>query len=107
MQLSKSMAAEWAAHGVRVNSLSPGYTRTEMADAPRTREAQPIWNRDTPLGRMAEVEELQGAAVFLALRRLVLRHRPRPDRGWRLHRLVTPPAFVPPAPAGRTRAWGI
>ena len=66
MQLSKSMAAEWAPHGVRVNSLSPGYTRTEMADAPRTREAQPIWNRDTPLGRMAEVEELQGAAVFLA-----------------------------------------
>ena len=66
VQLTKSMAAEWAAHGVRVNSLSPGYTRTEMADAPRTREAQPIWNRDTPLGRMAEVEELQGAAVFLA-----------------------------------------
>ena len=66
VQLTKSMAAEWAAHGVRVNSLSPGYTRTEMADAPRTREAQPIWKRDTPLGRMAEVEELQGAAVFLA-----------------------------------------
>ncbi len=66
VQLSKSMAAEWAPHGVRVNSLSPGYTRTEMADAPRTREAQPIWNRDTPLGRMAEVDELQGAAVFLA-----------------------------------------
>ena len=66
VQLSKSLAAEWAPHGVRVNSLSPGYTRTEMADAPRTREAQPIWNRDTPLGRMAEVEELQGAAVFLA-----------------------------------------
>ena len=34
VQLSKSMAAEWASHGVRVNSLSPGYTRTEMADAP-------------------------------------------------------------------------
>ena len=66
VQLSRSLAAEWAPHGVRVNSLSPGYTRTEMADAPRTREAQPIWNRDTPLSRMAEVEELQGAAVFLA-----------------------------------------
>ena len=65
-----SSASRWppsgAAQGVRVNSLSPGYTRTEMADAPRTREAQPIWNRDTPLGRMCEVEELQGAAVFLA-----------------------------------------
>jgi len=66
VQLSKSLAAEWAPHGVRVNSLSPGYTLTEMADAPRTREAQPIWNRDTPLGRMAEVQEMQGAAVFLA-----------------------------------------
>jgi NAD(P)-dependent dehydrogenase (short-subunit alcohol dehydrogenase family) len=66
VQLTKSLAAEWAPLGVRVNTLSPGYTRTEMADAPRTREAQPIWTRDTPMGRMAEVDELQGAAVFLA-----------------------------------------
>ena len=66
VQLTKSLAAEWASSGVRVNSLSPGYTRTEMADAPRTREAQPIWTRDTPMGRMAEVDELRGPAVFLA-----------------------------------------
>ena len=43
-----------------------GYTRTEMADAPRTREAQRSGSGTPPLGRMAEVEELQGAAVFLA-----------------------------------------
>lgn len=66
VQLTKSLAAEWAPQGIRVNSISPGYTRTEMADAPRTREAQPIWLRDTPLAAMAGVEDLQGAAVYLA-----------------------------------------
>ena len=48
-----------------------------------------------------------GRSRVPGLRRLVVRHRPRPDRGWRLHRLVTPPDFALPAPAGRTRAWGI
>ena len=107
VQLSKSMAAEWASHGVRVNSLSPGYTRTEMADAPRTREAQPIWNRDTPAGPDGRGGGTAGRRGVPGLRRRVVRHRPRPDRGWRLHRLVAPPAFALPVPAGRTRAWGI
>ncbi len=66
VHLTKSLAAEWAPHGIRVNTISPGYTRTEMADTPRTQEAQPIWVRDTPMGRMAEVGDLQGAAVYLA-----------------------------------------
>ncbi len=66
VQLTRSLAVEWAPHGIRVNSVSPGYTRTEMADAPHTRAAWPIWLRDTPLGRMAEVDDIQGAVIFLA-----------------------------------------
>ena len=49
-----------------MNSISPGYTRTEMADAPEKRAAHSIWTRDTPLGRMAEVDDMQGALIFLA-----------------------------------------
>jgi len=66
VQMTKSLAAEWAPLGIYVNSISPGYTRTVLADAPRTREAQPIWLRDTPLARMADVDDMQGACVFLA-----------------------------------------
>lgn len=66
VHMTRSLAAEWAPHGIYVNSLSPGYTRTEMADAPEKRQAHSIWVRDTPLGRMAEVEDMQGALIFLA-----------------------------------------
>ena len=66
IHLTKSMAAEWAADGIYVNSISPGYIRTDMADSPRIAKMHPIWLRDTPLGRLGEVEDLQGALIFLA-----------------------------------------
>ncbi len=66
VHMTRSLAAEWAPHGIYVNSISPGYTRTEMADAPEKRAAHSIWTRDTPLGRMAEVDDMQGALIFLA-----------------------------------------
>ncbi|MCY4113411.1 MAG: SDR family oxidoreductase [Chloroflexi bacterium] len=66
VHLTRALAAEWAEHGVRVNAVSPGYTRTEMVNAPHMIPARPIWTRDTPMGRMAEIEEIQGAVVFLA-----------------------------------------
>jgi NAD(P)-dependent dehydrogenase (short-subunit alcohol dehydrogenase family) len=70
IHLTKSLAAEWAPRGVRVNCISPGYTRTQLvADLIRSPEVAPFaetWLQRTPMGRMAEVTDLQGAAVFLA-----------------------------------------
>ncbi|RYF75741.1 MAG: SDR family oxidoreductase [Comamonadaceae bacterium] len=68
MQMSKSLAMEWADRGVRVNSISPGYTATPMNLRPEVAEQVKVFERDTPLGRMATVDELVGPAVFLASR---------------------------------------
>lgn len=64
MQLSKSLAIEWAPHGVRVNSISPGYTRTELVDMAAHMFAQ--WESLTPMGRMCTPDELVGAMIYLA-----------------------------------------
>jgi NAD(P)-dependent dehydrogenase (short-subunit alcohol dehydrogenase family) len=64
-QLTKSLAAEWAPFGVRVNALAPGYVKTEMApvDDP---EFKPLWVDDPPMGRYALPEEMGPSVVFLA-----------------------------------------
>jgi NAD(P)-dependent dehydrogenase (short-subunit alcohol dehydrogenase family) len=62
--LTKCLAVEWAPHGVRVNSLSPGYTRTEMTMM--AEKLVPQWEALTPMGRMAKPEELVGAVIYLA-----------------------------------------
>jgi NAD(P)-dependent dehydrogenase (short-subunit alcohol dehydrogenase family) len=64
-QLTKSLAAEWAPHGVRVNALAPGYTKTEMAAVDRP-EFRARWIEDAPMQRYAMPEELGPALVFLA-----------------------------------------
>ncbi len=70
LHLTRTLAAEWAPRGVRVNSISPGYTRTKLvADllaTPAGKSMMPKWMGLTPMGRMAEVEDLQGAVVYLA-----------------------------------------
>lgn len=68
IHLSKSLAMEWSDRGIRVNSISPGYTATPMNTRPEVAEQVKIFERDTPLGRMATVDELVGPAVFLASR---------------------------------------
>lgn len=68
IHLSKSLAMEWSASGIRVNTISPGYTATPMNTRPEVADQVKIFERDTPLGRMASVDEMVGPAVFLVSR---------------------------------------
>jgi NAD(P)-dependent dehydrogenase (short-subunit alcohol dehydrogenase family) len=68
IHMSKSLAMEWSTSGVRVNTISPGYTATPMNLRPEVAEQVKLFERDTPLGRMATVDEMVGPAVFLASR---------------------------------------
>lgn len=65
IHLSKSLAAEWATRGVRVNSLSPGYTMTPMNTRPEVAAQVAQFASETPLQRTAQPEEMAGPAIFL------------------------------------------
>ena len=67
VQLTKSLATAWAQHGVNVNAILPGWIETDMT-APINDQPdmmQQIVSR-TPFGRMGRIDEMAGAAVFLA-----------------------------------------
>lgn len=67
--LVKSLAAEWAVDGVRVNSISPGYQDTILnAGEGKIREARAVWNERNPMGRMGAVGEMDGMCVLLCSR---------------------------------------
>jgi len=67
IQLARNLAVEWGKHNVRVNCIAPGLIRTDFARAlwenPQTLKAV---DARTPLGRIGEVDEIAGAAVYLA-----------------------------------------
>ena len=53
---------------MRVNTISPGYMTTPMNTRPEVAEQAKVFERDTPLGRMATVDEMVGPTVFLVSR---------------------------------------
>ena len=67
IQLTKSMAVEWAKRNVRVNSLSPGYIGTELVmGEPSLKALITQWEGLSPMGRIGRPEELQSICVYLA-----------------------------------------
>jgi len=68
VQLTRSLAVEWAEHGVRVNAISPGHIATAIVK--KQWEAEPelreFFLSRTPLGRLGTPEDLVGAVLFLA-----------------------------------------
>jgi NAD(P)-dependent dehydrogenase (short-subunit alcohol dehydrogenase family) len=66
IMLSKCLAAEWAVHGIRVNTISPGYMDTALNRVPALDAQKKIWVEQTPQKRLGAVSDLNGLAVFLA-----------------------------------------
>jgi NAD(P)-dependent dehydrogenase (short-subunit alcohol dehydrogenase family) len=65
--LTKSLAAEWGARGVRVNAVAPTYINTPMtAYAKQNKAMFDSWTSCTPIGRMGEVDEIAAVVLFLA-----------------------------------------
>ena len=68
IMLTKSLANEWAKHNIRVNTIAPGYMKTELTKDYFAKGGDMIdtWMNMTPMNRPGVPEELQGAALYLA-----------------------------------------
>ena len=64
--LTRELAAQWAARGIRVNAIAPGWFPSELTGQLRDREQVRWIDQRTPLGRAGTLRELDGALVFLA-----------------------------------------
>jgi tropinone reductase I len=68
LQMTRNLAAEWAKHNIRVNSVSPWFTETPLTSGllANTGKLQAITRR-TPMGRIAQAYEISAAIAFLAM----------------------------------------
>jgi NAD(P)-dependent dehydrogenase (short-subunit alcohol dehydrogenase family) len=66
--LTKVLASEWASKNIRVNAIAPGYIRTELVQGVIDKGILPVGaiEKRTPQGRIGEVQDVLGAAVYLA-----------------------------------------
>lgn len=67
--LTRNLAAEWAVHGIRVNSISPGYMDTILNAGDSLADVRKIWDARCPMGRMGDPEEITGPVVLLCSQR--------------------------------------
>jgi NAD(P)-dependent dehydrogenase (short-subunit alcohol dehydrogenase family) len=66
LALTRTLAAEWATRGVRVNAISPGFFMTPLNQAKMSPTRKETALRRTPMRRFGELDELVGAAIYLA-----------------------------------------
>jgi NAD(P)-dependent dehydrogenase (short-subunit alcohol dehydrogenase family) len=65
--LTRSLAAEWAARGVRVNCVAPTYIETDLTrDVAANKDISQHWIDGTPMGRMGQPSEIASVILFLA-----------------------------------------
>jgi NAD(P)-dependent dehydrogenase (short-subunit alcohol dehydrogenase family) len=66
--LTKLLASEWAQKNIRVNAIAPGYIRTDLVQGLIDQGSLPVdaIKKRTPQGRIGEVEDVVGLAVYLA-----------------------------------------
>ena len=84
--LNEVLATEWARHGIRLNCVSPGVTRTEMIEKAIAAGASSLdrYRNRTPIKRIAAVEEIASAVLFLVSDRAsyITGENLRVDGGW-------------------------
>jgi len=67
LMMTRALASEWGRHGVRVNSIAPGFFPTAISKKLWAQDKMRDWAIDnTPLGKLGDVKDLVGAAIFLA-----------------------------------------
>jgi len=67
LMMTRSMATEWGRHGVRVNSIAPGFFPTALSSKLWAQERMKKWGEEvTPMGKLGDVKDLVGTAIFLS-----------------------------------------
>jgi NAD(P)-dependent dehydrogenase (short-subunit alcohol dehydrogenase family) len=65
--MTRGMATEWGPHGVRVNAIAPGFFPTDLSRKLWQQDKMRAWGEaNTPLGKLGELRDLVGSAIFLA-----------------------------------------